>query len=52
MKSDCLRGKASLACKPFENQYADYAETTHPSIRGETYEKRAAIIAENIKSIL
>ena len=47
-----LGEKASLACKPFEDQYADYVETIHPSIRGKTYEKRASIIAEDIKSVL
>ena len=42
---------AACACKPFEGQYADYVETIHPSARGNTYEERAIIIAEDIKSV-
>ena len=44
--------KASTACKPFKNQYADYVETIHPSARGMTYEQRAYAIAQDIKSVL
>ena len=47
-----LGKKAGKACKPFENQYASYVETMHPSSRGMTYEKRASIIAEVVKSVL
>ena len=43
---------ASLACRPFEHQYAGYVETKHPSARGMTYEKRASAIAQVIKSVL
>ena len=47
-----LGEKAGTACRPFQSQYADYAETIHPSSRGMTYEARASAIAEVIKSVL
>lgn len=47
-----LGKESGKACKPFEDQYADYIETTHPSARGMTYEQRAYAIAQDIKSIL
>ena len=43
---------ASLACKPFEDEYTNYVETIHPSARGMTYEQRAYVIAQDIKSVL
>lgn len=43
---------ASLVCKPFQEQYNNYIKTTHPSARGMTYEEKASVIAQDIKSVL
>ena len=47
-----LGKKAIRACRFFEGEYADYVETKHPSVRGITYEAKASVIAEDIKSVL